>query len=350
MAEKRMIHSNFFEDDYMGSMSPVNRLLWLGIICTCADDQGRLAHIPAVVRSKVFPYDDIKLADIAAAIDQLAADGKLRAYVASGRPLLQVVHWWRYQQPAWAEPSAYPAPEGWTDRVRWHARGGAGVQVQNWDHPGGFEIPNAAPAVEVPTPQLTPQPTPLRRPLRSPLRSRLLTPQRTPEGRGIVIDELSREIDELSQVKQQKQEAELSTAPVDKQAAPAIPAAAAAQELGIYPKSPKEARKNPDIALFERVAGKHPGIKQYPLIVDTIELLRAEMPESELEGYLRRFAGAWRARTSEKGRPYDILHLAWLTEWAVNDEIPEERARAMAPVEPDRNRYILGEYADFVEH
>ncbi len=353
MSEKRMIHSQLFEDDYMGSLGLMQRLLWIGIICACADDQGRLADIPAVIRSKVFPYDDIKLAEIAEAVKKFAADGKLRAYSASGRPLLQVVHWWRYQQPAWAEPSAYPAPEGWIDRIRWHARGG--LLTQHWDQPGGFERPIGAPE-PAPEQASTPEsiePEPVQD---EALRSGVSRPLRSPLRRGVSrgIDKLSDSDsdrkDELSKDEQQKQNL-TRAAPENDQAAPAMPAAAAREREIAYPITPKEAKRHPDIALFERVTGRHPGTRQYALIIDTIALLRAEQPDlGALELLLRNYADAWRGRMNERGQAYDVLNLAWLTEWALNGEIPEERKARPAAQEPDRLRYVKGQFADFVEH
>lgn len=364
-AEKRMIHSQLFEDDYMGSLPLQDRYLWIGIICTCADDQGRLANIPAVIRSKVFPYDDIRLADIAAALDKFAADGKLRAYVASGRPLLQVVNWWRYQQPAWAEPSAYPAPDGWMDRVRCNMRGG-GQKSENWDQPGGYEraavkasakqaelgLPETAPAADpvLVEEQRTPQLNQVRTPQRTQVDTPQLTPQRTQVDMGIV--KLSKDIDKLSlsqDIEKQKDMRAGDPHLASGETAPAMPAAAAENNQVVYPRTPKEAKMQPEIRLFEKITGKLPGVNQYVMVIDSICLLRLDFPaESDLERHLRKFANAWRARKNERGQGYDILHLPWLTEWAINDLIPGERSKAA--VEVTGNKFLSGKFAEFVEH
>ena len=37
-----MIVSEMWEDDFFVSLSMIDRLIWIGIISACADDQGRL--------------------------------------------------------------------------------------------------------------------------------------------------------------------------------------------------------------------------------------------------------------------------------------------------------------------
>ena len=46
MASKRMINGNMWEDIFFLGLSIFERLLWIGLLTTCADDQGRLQDHP----------------------------------------------------------------------------------------------------------------------------------------------------------------------------------------------------------------------------------------------------------------------------------------------------------------
>lgn len=53
-----MIDPSFWEDEKLGSCEPIARLLFMGLISQ-ADDEGRLKGHPSLIRSTVFPYDDL---------------------------------------------------------------------------------------------------------------------------------------------------------------------------------------------------------------------------------------------------------------------------------------------------
>jgi len=138
MANKRMITGDFFEDDYFGQLDRDIRLLWLGLITSAADDQGRIFNSAALLRSKIFLYDtDINDDFITKSINKLADDGKIVCYVKNNKPLIQIVKWWVYQSPSWASPSKFPAPENWIDRAKYHTTGNK-VSIINWDKQGGY--------------------------------------------------------------------------------------------------------------------------------------------------------------------------------------------------------------------
>jgi hypothetical protein len=44
--------------------------------------------------------------------------------------------------------------------------------------------------------------------------------------------------------------------------------------------------------------------------------------DTALEGYLRPFWIAWDSRRRPDGKPYSKTKPAWLTEWAINGQIP----------------------------
>jgi len=144
MANRRMIAGDLFEDEFIGSLNFLERLLWIGIITTVADDQGRMIDNPALIRSKVFLFDKVMDCDIESTLRKINAANKIARYVVGNKSLIQIVNWWKYQTPAWASPSKYPAPEGWTDRAKYHAAGNKIITV-NWDKIGGYVANYVAP-------------------------------------------------------------------------------------------------------------------------------------------------------------------------------------------------------------
>lgn len=137
MANRRMIASDIFEDDFIGSLSYFERLLWIGLITSVADDQGRMMDNPALIRSNVFLYDKVEDSQVENTISRFSVACKIARYVAGDKHLLQIVNWWKYQTPSWASPSKYPPPTNWVDRYKYHTTGNK-VIVCNWDNVGGY--------------------------------------------------------------------------------------------------------------------------------------------------------------------------------------------------------------------
>ena len=93
------------------------------------------------------------------------------------------------------------------------------------------------------------------------------------------------------------------------------------------PKSPKAALKHPDIITFQEVCDRIPGMLDYALIIETIQYFRSLVPdEKKLIATLKPYWLAWKGRKTANGEPYKRDNYAWLTEWAMNGEIPEGRA------------------------
>lgn len=137
MASRRMIASDIFEDDFFISLDTFARLLWIGLIVRCADDQGRLQDNAILIKSQIFPADNIDPKIIESLLEAYHQVGKAYRYVADGKKLIQIVNWWKYQTPVWANKSKYPAPANWIDREKYHA-GEKKIVTRNWDLPGGF--------------------------------------------------------------------------------------------------------------------------------------------------------------------------------------------------------------------
>jgi DnaD/phage-associated family protein len=137
MACKRVIKSDLFEDDFVGSLSFFERLLWIGLFAQVADDQGRFWDNPLLIRAEIFPYDQNLTDDkVDQALDKFAKAGKVERYEADGKGICQLLNWWKHQRPSWASPSDFPALTGWVDREKYHV--GKNVVTNNWDCSGGY--------------------------------------------------------------------------------------------------------------------------------------------------------------------------------------------------------------------
>lgn len=141
----RNIAPEIFSDEFFGTLPMAHRVLWIGLLTNIADDQGRMLDNPALIRSLIFPYDaDVTVAIVEKALSLFAKTHKIVRYKAgtngSGRQLIQITNWWRYQKSAqWAAKSSYPAPAKWADRIRIHVAGGGNQPYTfNWDIEGGF--------------------------------------------------------------------------------------------------------------------------------------------------------------------------------------------------------------------
>lgn len=141
MANSRLIASDIFEDEFYLALDMLGRNLWIGMIVRCADDQGRLQNNPILIKSQVFPADDVTTAQIESILNVFSSSDRILRYVNRGKKVIQILNWWKHQHPSWAAASRYPAPEGWTDRIKVHGKG-TKVYTLNWDNPGGFALGN----------------------------------------------------------------------------------------------------------------------------------------------------------------------------------------------------------------
>lgn len=134
---KAMIHDLGGSRSF-GRLSLKAKVLWPMLLGAC-DDQGRGGAAPDEVTWYICPnVDEIAKEDIPRLFAELEEQGMVHIYEDDdGEPLFQIIKWWKYQKPQWAQPSKYPAPNGWIDRIRYNVRGKDYVE-ENWDHPGGF--------------------------------------------------------------------------------------------------------------------------------------------------------------------------------------------------------------------
>lgn len=110
-----------------------------------------------------------------------------------------------------------------------------------------------------------------------------------------------------------------------------------------FPTTPREANNHPDIKVFHNVSKVFPGEKDYSSIIDSIRILREKHPSDlALESYLLPFWLRWETSKTKDGRTFSKTNPAWLTEWAVNNYIPDPKKNGH---EPQQKEYTYLEVA-----
>jgi hypothetical protein len=138
LSNQRLLSSHIWEDEFFTGLCIFDRLLWIGLISACADDQGRIIDNPSLIKSKIFPVDDISIEDINNGINRFVEAGKITRYIVDNKKAIQIINWWKHQCPRWANKSLISPPPGWWDRERYHGRGNE-IFPKNWEFMGGYD-------------------------------------------------------------------------------------------------------------------------------------------------------------------------------------------------------------------
>ena len=109
MARKRMIAPSFWTDEKAGECSMMERLLFLGLISN-ADDEGIGRANPKLLKSLIFPYDDLRISDFEKSLDKLASLKLIRLYQHDGQKYYTVTNFRKHQTINRPTPSELPKP------------------------------------------------------------------------------------------------------------------------------------------------------------------------------------------------------------------------------------------------
>jgi len=140
IARGRMLPQSLSTDPRLGRLSLKAALLFPLMWVNC-DDQGRLPGDPDEIKYAACPnIDHITKGDIPALLKELETEGMLKVYTTSKTKAIQMLDWWDVQKLQWAYPSGYPPPEGWQDRLRFHASP-TEIVTENWPS----KLPNSLP-------------------------------------------------------------------------------------------------------------------------------------------------------------------------------------------------------------
>lgn len=95
MARIRTIKPEFWADEKLAELSPIERLVFLGLI-GMADDFGRLHDNEKVIDAFVFPYTDDSVRESLASLSRI---GRIRRGSAkNGKRIIEIVNWGKHQR------------------------------------------------------------------------------------------------------------------------------------------------------------------------------------------------------------------------------------------------------------
>lgn len=97
MARQRTIKPAFFEDEKLGEISPIARLLFIGM-WVFADDWGVVKGHPVWLKSNIFPYDDIATPVFETHLSHLVKTGMVEPFEHHGQKFLYIKNFNRHQQ------------------------------------------------------------------------------------------------------------------------------------------------------------------------------------------------------------------------------------------------------------
>lgn len=93
-----MINPSIWQDENFGKLSHLARLLFVGLFSN-ADDEGKIRANESYIRSTIFMYDEITLADVRQAVDEVSDKMKtVDLYEVNGNRYIQLKKWNDYQK------------------------------------------------------------------------------------------------------------------------------------------------------------------------------------------------------------------------------------------------------------
>src|SRR5687768_10852556 len=110
MPKVRSIDPRFWDDPEIATLTRDERLLLIGMITACADDEGRLMGDAGYLRKIVFGYDDdVTRVDVEAWRDGIVRKCRnVKLYEVGGQLYISFIHWQAYQPMRYAIKSRLP--------------------------------------------------------------------------------------------------------------------------------------------------------------------------------------------------------------------------------------------------
>lgn len=94
MARIRTIKPEFWTDEKMVELSPIARLLFVGL-WNFADDEGRMVYSPRRIKMQILPADEV---DIRGVLGELRQAGRIRIYTVESVEYLDIPHFLTHQK------------------------------------------------------------------------------------------------------------------------------------------------------------------------------------------------------------------------------------------------------------
>ncbi len=122
MARTRSIKPGFFDNELLGCLSPLTRLLFIGLWCH-ADREGRLEDRPRRLKKSILGYDDVNAEDVNSMLNDLESNGFIIRYQVEEMRYIQIITFTKHQNPHMKEkPSEIPPPPGFKPCTRPNGR------------------------------------------------------------------------------------------------------------------------------------------------------------------------------------------------------------------------------------
>lgn len=112
MARTRSIKPGFFDNELLGGLPALTRLLFIGLWGQ-ADRAGRLEDRPRRLKKNILGYDDVTTEDVDQMLEALNTNGFIIRYQVDDMRYIQVTNFEKHQNPHMKErPSEIPPPPG----------------------------------------------------------------------------------------------------------------------------------------------------------------------------------------------------------------------------------------------
>lgn len=98
MARTRSIKPGFFDNEILGDIEPLTRLLFIGLWCI-ADREGRLEDRPRRIKKEILGYDDVDADEVDKMLQKLHDAGFIIRYTIEGKEYIEVINFTKHQNP-----------------------------------------------------------------------------------------------------------------------------------------------------------------------------------------------------------------------------------------------------------
>lgn len=111
MEQMRSLKQVIFNNDAMGELPPITRLLFAGLWCL-VDSKGRLEDRPRTIKKTIMGYDDVSTGQVDEMLQSLHDKAFIVRYSTSGSSYIQVNNFSKYSSSRiHRKPSRIPPPE-----------------------------------------------------------------------------------------------------------------------------------------------------------------------------------------------------------------------------------------------
>ena len=111
MEQMRSLKQVIFNNDAMGELPPITRLLFAGLWCQ-VDNKGRLEDRPRTIKKTIMGYDDVSTGQVDEMLQSLHDKRLIVRYSTSGSSYIQGSNFSKYRSPhIHRKPSRIPPPE-----------------------------------------------------------------------------------------------------------------------------------------------------------------------------------------------------------------------------------------------